>query len=225
MSDENGQGPQTLTFEPTTHEYRIDGHLVPSVTQLLDNAGLTPDYSLVSPGILQHARERGIHVDQACDLLDQDDLDWRSVNPEAHGFVEAWLRFKEHEGFRPLVSQLPLFHPTYTYAGTADAVGLLPGARPVIVERKATARMAATYALQTAGYAQDGMYYAPPGGGVLAPVPWERPLRLGVQLKRDGSYVLVPYTDPEDLAAFLGVVALGRWRGARRALQPIRRAR
>jgi hypothetical protein len=95
----------------------------------------------------------------------------------------------------------------------------------VIVERKTTAKMSPTYALQTAGYGLDGLWYAPPGGGVLAPVPWTRPVRLGVQLRRDGSYVLVPYDDPEDLAAFLGVVALGRWRGARRALQPIRRAR
>jgi hypothetical protein len=214
-----------LSFDPATHEYRVNGDLVPSVTQLLDDAGMTPDYSLVPQPVLQHARERGIHVDLCCDLLDADDLDWRSVHPEALPYVEAWLAFREHEGFTPVASQVPVFHPTYGYAGTVDAVGTLPGARPVIVERKTTAKMAATYALQTAGYGLDGMWYAPPGGGVLAPVPWERPVRLGVQLRRDGSYLLVPYDDPEDLAAFLGVVALGRWRGARRALQPNRRAR
>jgi hypothetical protein len=76
--------------------------------------------------------------------------------------------------------------------------------------------MAATYGLQTAGYAQPGLWAAPPGGGPLAPVAWPAPARLGVQLKRDGTYAVVPYDDAEDLAAFLGVVALYRWRGLRR---------
>jgi len=217
--------PRVLAFDPASHTYRVDGAPVPSVTQLLDDAGLTPDYSVVPPTVLQHARERGIHIDACCDLLDAEDLDWRSVHPEALPYVEAWLAFREHEGFTPVASQVPLYHPTYGYAGTLDVVGLLPGNRPVVVERKSTAKMAATYALQTAGYALDGMWFAPPGGGVLTPVPWGPPARLGVQLRRDGTYALVPYDDPEDMAAFLGVVALGRWRGARRALQPIRRAR
>jgi len=217
--------PRVLRFDPATHGYWIDGVLVESVTQLLEDAGLTPDYSLVPQPVLQHARERGIHVDACCDLLDADDLDWRSVHPEAVPYVEAWIAFRDYEGFTPVASQVPLYHPRYGYAGTPDVVGLLPGDRPAIVERKTTAKMAASYALQTAGYALDGMWYAPPGGGVLAPVPWQRPVRLGVQLRRDGRYNLVSYDDPEDLAAFLGVVALGRWRGARRALVPVARGR
>jgi hypothetical protein len=223
--ESNTEEPSILEFEPTTHTYRINGQPVPSVTQLLDDAGLTPDYSLVPQPVLQHARQRGIHVDQCIELLDADELDWRTVHPEAIPYLEGWLAFREHEGFTPLANQLPLYHPTYGYAGTADSCGLLPGGRPVIVERKTTAKMATTIALQAAGYGLDGLWYAPPGGGVLSPVPWEHPVRLGVQLRRDGSYVLVPYDDPEDYAAFLGVVALGRWRGARRALQPSRRAR
>jgi len=219
MVDVDTSAPGVLAFNPTTHEYRVDGVLMPSVTQLLDDAGLTPDYSVVPAPVLEHARKRGIHIDACCDLLDVDDLDWRSVHPEALPYVEAWLRFREYEGFTPIASQVPLFHPVYGYAGTSDCVGLLPGNRPVVVERKATAKMAATYALQTAGYALDGMYCAPAGGGALAPVPWGPPARLGVHLKRNGSYELVPYDDPEDLSAFLGVVALGRWRGARRSLQ------
>jgi hypothetical protein len=217
--------PSILEFEPTTHTYWINGQPVPSVTELLDDCGLTPDYSLVPQPVLQHARQRGIHVDQCIELLDADDLDWRTVHPEAMPYLEGWLAFREHEGFTPLANQLPLFHPTWGYAGTADSCGLLPGGRPVILERKTTAKMASTVALQVAGYALEGLWYAPPGGGVLSPVPWERPVRLGVQLRRDGTYQLFPYEDPDDYAAFLGAVALGRWRGARRALQPIRRAR
>jgi hypothetical protein len=213
--EDEAERPSLLEFAPETHTYIVDGIVVPSVTQLLDDAGLTPDYSVVAPRVREHARQRGIHVDACCDLLDQDDLDWSSVHPECVPYVESWSRFCADEGYEPVAGQVPLYHPRYGYAGTADSIGTLHGSW-VVVERKATTKMAATYGLQTAGYAQPGLWAAPPGGGPLAPVAWPAPARLGVQLKRDGSYVVVPYEDTEDLAAFLGVVALFRWRALRR---------
>jgi hypothetical protein len=204
-----------LTFEPTNHVYTVDGQIVPSVTQLLDDAGLTPDYSVINPAVLQHARYRGLHVDLACDLYDEDDLDWSSVHPEALPMVEAWIRFRDDYGYEPVVGQPALYHPELQYAGSADSIGKLNGSW-VVVERKATTKMHALAALQTAGYGQPGLWAAPPGGGRLRPVPWGTPARLGVQLKRDGSYAVFPFSDAEDMRAFLGVVALYRWRGLRR---------
>jgi hypothetical protein len=211
--EDEAERPNVLDFDPTTHIYRVDGIQMPSVTQLLDDAGLTPDYSVVAPRVREHARQRGIHVDAACDLLDQEDLDWASVHPECVGYVEGWARFCADEGYEPVCGQVPLYHPL-GYAGTADSIGTLNG-QWVVVERKATARMSPLYGLQTAGYSQ-APYAAPTGGGPLRPVPWGTPARLGVQLKRDGSYTVVLYEDSEDLAAFLGVVALFRWRALRR---------
>ena len=108
-----------------------------------------------------------------------------------------------------------VYHPIYGYAGTTDSLGDLGGS-VTVVERKATARMAASYALQTAAYGTEGLWTAPPGGGHLRPVEWGTPARLGVHLQRSGRYELVPYDDPDDLSAWLGVVALARWRTARR---------
>src|SRR5215831_19123258 len=161
MADDAGP---VLTFDPAAHVYRVDGIAKDSATELLEAAGISPDYSKVNPTVLRHARLRGIHVDACCDLDDADDLDWSSVHPEAVGYVQAWQAFKADYGYRPLASQVILYHPTYGYAGTTDSVGDLQG-YVTIVERKATARMAASYALQTAGYACEGMQTAPPGGG------------------------------------------------------------
>jgi hypothetical protein len=203
-----------LEFSPETHTYVVDGMMVPSVTQLLDDAGLTPDYTAVPYRVREHARQRGLHVDSACDLLDQDDLDWSSVHPECVPYVEAWSRFCADEGYEPVAGQIPVYHPL-GYAGTADSLGRLNG-QWVVVERKATARMSPLYGLQLAGYSQ-APYAAPTGGGPLRPVPWGTPARLGVQLKRDGQYTLVIYDDDaEDMSAFLGIVALYRWRSLRR---------
>jgi hypothetical protein len=143
-------------------------------------------------------------------------LDWSSVSPEAVGYVQAWQCFKADYGYEPVLQQPLLYHPTYGYAGTPDSIGTLDGYAAVI-ERKTTAKMAASYALQTAGYGCDGIHIAPRGGGRLEPVPWGGPvMRLGVHLMPGGRYDLVPYEDPDDEAAWLGVVALARWRKLRR---------
>jgi hypothetical protein len=204
-----------LQFDPDAHVYRVDGIAVPSVTELLEAAGISPDYSKVDRHVLQHARRRGLHVDLCCDLDDANDLDWSSVDPECVGYVNAWRCFKADYQYVPVASQVIVYHPDLKYAGTTDSVGELDG-NVTVVERKATARMAASYALQTAGYAADGLYTAPPGGGRLEPVTWGQPQRLGVHLQRSGKYDLVPYDDPADLSAWLGVVALARWRQAAR---------
>jgi len=201
-----------LSFEPDGHVYRVDGVRVASVTELLEAAGVSPDYRKVHPAVLQHARKRGIHVDACCDLDDAENLDWSSVHPEAVGYVQAWQAFKADYGYEPVMAQPPLYHPGYQYAGTPDSIGMLNDSVAVI-ERKATARMAASYALQTAGYACDGLHIAPRGGGRLEPVPWDGPvMRVGVHLMPGGRYELVAYDDPGDLAAWLGVVALAKWR-------------
>jgi hypothetical protein len=205
-----------LEFDGLSHTYRVDGQAVPSVTQLLEAAGVSPDYRKVHPAILQHARLRGIHIDAACDLDDVDDLDWSSVSPEAVGYIQGWQAFKADYQYEPVISQPPLYHPVYGYCGTPDSIGMLDG-QVVVVERKATAKMAASYALQTAGYGCNGMHIAPRGGGRLEPVPWGGPvMRLGVHLQPGGRYELVEYSDPDDESAWLGVVALARWRKARR---------
>src|SRR5215467_13563763 len=115
-----------LTFEPEAHVYRLDGAPVEwSVTQLLEAAGVSPDYRKVNPAVLQHARRRGIHVDACCDLDDAEDLDWSSVDPEAVGYVQGWQAFKADYGYEPVMAQPLLYHPTYDYAGTPDSIGML----------------------------------------------------------------------------------------------------
>jgi hypothetical protein len=209
----NGGPGRVLTFEPARHEYRVNGVVVPSVTQLLEAAGLTVDYRGIPVATLARARARGLHVDACCDLYDEGDLDWSTVHPDAVPYVEAWAKFRVAEGYEPLAAQVQLYHPTLGYAGTADTVGRA-GRRWVVVDRKATVKVASSYGCQLAGYALPGLELAERDGG-LAPVPWPPPARAVVQLRPDASYRVVPYETPDDEAAFLGALALYQWRHAR----------
>ncbi len=210
--------PRVLTLEERGHVYRVDGIPVPSVTQILEAAGLGIDYSTVPQAVLIHARERGRHIDACCDLLDEDDLDWRSVHPEALPYVEAWRRFRVADGYQPAVAKPRIYHPEYGYAGEPDTIGRV-GACWTVLDRKATDKVSLTYGCQLGGYAVPGAWVAEEGG-VLAPAPWPALARAVVQLRRDGTYRVVPYEAPDDTAAFLGAVALWQWRRARELVAP-----
>lgn len=220
----NGNGAaarRVLTFDAHRHEYRVDGIVKPSVTELLEAAGLTVDYRAIPAAVLLNARMRGIHVDACCDLYDDGDLDWSTVHSDAVPYVQAWGRFCAEQGYEPAASQVQLYHPEHDYCGTADSVGTV-GRRWVLVDRKATTKVAASYGCQLAGYAMPGIECAE-HAGELVPVPWPPPARAVVQLRPDGSYRVVPYDEPDDVAAFLGAIALHRWRTARGSLNaPLR---
>lgn len=205
-----------VTFDRERHAYRVDGRAVLYVSQVLDLAGLGVDYTKIPPATLQHARERGEHVDLCCDLFDADDLAWESVHPEAVPYVRAWASFREREGFKSIVRQAVVYHPVLDYAGTADAYGLIGGAA-VLVERKCTSKLSPTYALQAALYAMPGISWAADDTpGELLPFDAER--RLIVQLKNDGSYTLYDCEQEarkagrDDFAAARGAIEVARWR-------------
>ncbi len=48
-----------IEFNEERHEYRLDGNVIPSVTQLLSKHGLVADYSMVPEAILSAKAERG----------------------------------------------------------------------------------------------------------------------------------------------------------------------
>src|ERR1700675_985366 len=65
----------TVDFTELGHIYRTDdGVIVPSVSQVLTLAGIS-DMSGIPQHVLDRARAIGTAVHQACEYLDQDDLD------------------------------------------------------------------------------------------------------------------------------------------------------
>jgi len=96
----NGDAPEALTFEPLTHTYRLNGTILPSVTQILQRAGLI-DFSSVPGAILQAAKDRGSAVHQALHYYNEGDLDaaFTTDFPQYAGYLSAWVRFLDESGF------------------------------------------------------------------------------------------------------------------------------
>jgi hypothetical protein len=188
-----------LEFEPAAHVYRLDGHIVPSVTQVLDEQ-LT-DWSGVPVDVLEAARMFGTHVHTACHLLVRDELEWSSLDPALVPYVEAARRFLDESGMTVLNAELPLASQKMKFAGTLDIRGVMRDA-VCVVDWKSTSVMPRTVGPQTAAY--DRLYCEQFGG---------RPAkRYCVQLNPalPNGYKIHKLDNPADWAMFQS--ALNCWR-------------
>lgn len=169
-----------LLFDPDAHTYTLDGRRVPSVTEIC--APVTAvKYGSVNSALVAQAARRGSLIHEYCQCIDYGvQLAEMDVAPALAGYVRAYLAFLDT--YRPDWSMIE--QPVYTedYAGTLDRFGTIQG-RPCIADLKTTADMdrlsQIALALQLQGYL----------GAEFPALPAVHPSRrIGVQLRRDGSF-------------------------------------
>ena len=189
--------PAVFTFDSDSHRYELNGKELPSVTQVLREAGLIDEqwYN-------DFSRDRGSVVHLATEFLDDDQLDEDSVDERIKPYLDAYRQFKIDSGFEPLpivdqvtgcevISEAHRFQPKYGYAGTIDRIGMLKSGRKAVIDIK-TGAAHATHRLQLAAYQ------------ALLDKPGEY-ARLVVGLKKDGKYSVTEFklTDyPVDFGVF-----------------------
>ena len=130
-----------LKFDEFLHEYRWDGKVVPSVTQIIPR----PDFGAVSPDVLEFARIEGVmnHI-KIKEYLDGDGA------TGGDEYIEDFQQFlfQAEVMLGKLTShETPLFHPSLMFAGTPDLVF-----ERGIVDIKRTLGKPRAHALQLAGY-------------------------------------------------------------------------
>jgi len=194
-----------LTFEPISHRYELDGVRVPSVTGVLRASGLV-DFSAVPPPILERARIRGTTVHEAIAALNENDLDleafYRDFDEES-GYLRGWETFLSQRCYRPLLNEVRVASRRHQVAGTIDTIGTLDGVA-VILDYATGSAAASCKRLQLAGYeylAREWASDEPLLTDFFVRYPYVK--RYAVELHRDGSFRLEPYTDPGDFREFV----------------------
>jgi hypothetical protein len=193
-----------FTFDAERHLYLVQGRPVPSVTQVLHSGGLSADYSIVEPAVLERKRIIGEYVHKATQYLDEGCLDLDTVDPEIHPYLAAYERFLQDSGFRPRLVEHRLVSSIdgMLCGGTIDREGLM-GGKLWIIDLKCIDRLYPSFAVQTAGYQ------------LLLPKPVTPPFkytRAVLQLKRDGAYKLTTYDDPAEFDIFRAALAVTVWK-------------
>jgi len=190
-----------LDFDSQAHVYRLDGRVVPSVTQLLEPL---VDFSMVNDKVLEAARVFGTHVHQACHLDDLGELDWATLDPALVPYVEAWRRFLNESGAVVIASEKPVYHAALNYAGTPDRVLSWGKQRLVVPDIKATSVVPRIVGPQTAGYAKA--YQSMHGG--------REPERYCIHLRANGTYSAHPRRESTDWGVFLSCLNIWRFLNA-----------
>jgi hypothetical protein len=132
---------------------------VPSLSRVLEDAGLHADYSNVPKNKLEFKARIGTIVHAVAEMLlegydnyDLNDLcdgdEFLRLHAEPH--VLAFERWLDAHDVRAVYHEVPAFQPTMEYCCTADFVGFVDG-NPWILDFKTTYRIYPSVALQTMG--------------------------------------------------------------------------
>lgn len=188
-----------LDFDEEKHIYRNErGDIVPSVTQILQCAGLV-DFSGIAPAVLELAAERGTIVHTITEYLDKGTLDENSIDPALAGYVEGYKAFKKQYGINKCISiEKQIYHKTLGYAGTLDRIAKYDSSLMLYDIKTGTKEHA--HALQLAGYLnaieyQNGIDFF----GTL-------------YLSEDGKFEFVPADVKRAWPVFLAALNITKWK-------------
>ncbi len=186
-----------LTFDAQEHRYYLDGVEIPGVTTILKTAGISDFY-----GGWTEATYRGLHVHTACEWLDLQDLDWRTVHAPYLGYVRGYEKFLKETGFEHELIEYQGHHEAFRYAGTLDRRGRFPKQQATearsIIDLK-TGIKEDWHSKQTAGYK------------LLKP-EWNDDLRFALYLHENGTYHLEPHKDPNDARVFMAALTITHYK-------------
>lgn len=186
-----------LTFDEPSHTYRLNGVVVPSVSQVIAPlyAGV---FEAIKPDVLERKRQLGTAVHKACELDDKGDLDEDSLTPELRPYLDAWRTFRATHKVEVIENEKQLGHSGLRFAGTIDRILRIDGEK-WLIDLKTTAMLYPPVKVQLAGYS------------LLYGEPTIR--RAAMKLKDDGRFVLDESDDPaDDNRCFMGLLALHHWK-------------
>lgn len=201
------------TFDRERHVYAIDGVVIPSVTQVLEEERFV-DFSSVPNDTLEQAKARGTYVHQVLHALLEEDFDLNDTDPRFRGYVDSALAYLDGAKLRPLRNddgapiavEYRFWDRIRGFAGTVDYVAWDPDDVLSLNDWKTGEPTDVAAALQTAAYEY---------GLRLTLFPDHRfPIRRrAIKLYRDGKAGRVePYDDVRDMGMFFTALSCVHFR-------------
>jgi len=145
--------PPEFQFDAARHEYRVGGVIIPGCTRAIGDSGLT-NFVHIKAEILDRRSKLGRHVHTCCHFFDEGDLDRKTIDESAKGYVDSWgllcedikpeWRLIEHQCVGEIDSML--------FGMQLDREGLIFG-EEAIVDLKISRSVEPFHGVQTAGYA------------------------------------------------------------------------
>lgn len=190
-----------LIFDEPTHTYRVGAKVIPSVTQVMQRAGLI-DLSMIPAATLEKARQEGKAVHRMVEA-ECKGLTYAKFPEWLEPYRRAWHAFVEWSGFELWSSEERLFNGRYGYAGTPDLVGIphkFKDPQPSIFDLKRSLAAGRAINVQLAAYADSwNLQYQTDKNLIVR-------RRYGLQLIANDSatpYKCLPFESKTDMGDFL----------------------
>lgn len=172
-----------LTFEEARHIYRLDGIVIPSVSEIMEPL-TAKKYSGVSQAVLDRAAQRGTEVHAAAETYAN--YGFEDISDENRPYFDAFLQWWRDSHPEPVGTELKVFHRLLRYGGTVDLLAWIDG-KLTLCDYKTTYKVSdMTCGVQLEAYAQ-----ALASHGVA--VEDKRIIKLG----KDGRYEQRTYETPD----------------------------
>lgn len=143
-----------IRSSPPAQRPRYSGGTTWSVTQILDAAGVTPDFTGIPPEKLKEKASIGTEVHGLIESYLRADGTFMELfeqsSDRAHDYFECFMRFFDDCGSIEIIS-LEGQMVTMEYAGTVDFVGVVDGIK-VIIDWKTSIEIYPHYRVQLTGY-------------------------------------------------------------------------
>ena len=201
---------QRLEFDVDTHQYRVDGSRVWSVTQIISEPLKGAALARIPPDVLQRKAEIGTATHKAVQASLAGQLDWLSLDPDVEPYFNAWSEFFVRHDWRPTIIEEPMYSTRYRYAGTPDQVGHLDG-EPAVLDLKTVYAMDASIGVQLAAYEQLILENRDEFN-VGAQFRASKLKRFGLQLRKDGGFRVHHYQNRLDWPCFQALLTINAWK-------------
>jgi hypothetical protein len=192
-----------LVFDAQAHAYTLDGRELLSVTTVLVEAGMSDPRHWTD-----EARDRGTAVHEAVSLHTEGLLDVSLVYPAYRPYVDGYLRFLSESRVVVEESERRICDPSLGYAGTLDLLVAWKSDDGQKVTRRGlldikTGSVPPAVGPQTAAYLRCARAWFPAGTPIH---------RFALHLPGDGTYRLIPLTNPQDEHDFLAALRVAHFR-------------
>jgi len=173
-----------LEFAESTHIYKLNGIIIPSVTTVLGPLN-NLKYDGISEKTLENAAEKGSAVHKAIENFIEFGIE--DIESEHRGYFDGFMKWWQEKKPEPVGVERRVYHRVMLYAGTVDLIAYIDGVLTLIDYKTTYAMNDMTFSVQLEGYSQ-----------ALKSFGIQVQNKMILHLKKDGSYAVheYPVNDP-----------------------------
>lgn len=190
-------------YNEERHEYKLNGVIYPSVSQIFDHFGLIKGKEFFKP---EHS-QRGTFVHEALALYNANRLNLESLDTVIKPYVDSWIVSLKANPCKVKYSEVKLWDEEFKVFGTCDMTADFLYIQGHCVCDYKTGMVSNLTGFQLAAYAKM--------------LRLDKPNRYAIKLDKTGRQAkLVEFNDDNDYKVWEGMARLYHWKKANGYMEP-----